>query len=62
VWAAYSLSRSFNESPKLNGGEEYYALDDHLHELKIAGKFTVGSGTCQPAGFMDPQNPGTKFF
>lgn len=42
VWAAYSLSRSFNESPKLNGGEEYYALDDHLHELKIAGTFTVG--------------------
>lgn len=42
VWAAYSLSRSFNKAPQLNGGEEYYALDDHLHEFKIAGTYTAG--------------------
>ncbi|QKG79061.1 carboxypeptidase-like regulatory domain-containing protein [Tenuifilum thalassicum] len=33
-WLAYSYSKSFNQSSSLNGGDEYYALDDHLHELK----------------------------
>ncbi|NVO10247.1 MAG: carboxypeptidase-like regulatory domain-containing protein [Bacteroidales bacterium] len=34
-WVSYSLSRSLNQSKKLNGGREYPALDDHLSELKI---------------------------
>ena len=36
-WISYSFSRAFNQSATLNGGEEYYALDDHLHELKLVG-------------------------
>lgn len=36
-WVSYSLSKAFNQSSNLNGGEEYYALDDHLHELKLVG-------------------------
>ncbi|NOU16750.1 MAG: DUF4974 domain-containing protein [Bacteroidales bacterium] len=34
-WISYSLSRSLNQSKKLNGNNEYPALDDHLSELKI---------------------------
>ncbi len=33
-WISYSLSQSFNQSSNLNGGDEYFALDDHLHEFK----------------------------
>ncbi|HDP76478.1 MAG TPA: DUF4974 domain-containing protein [Bacteroidales bacterium] len=36
-WVSYSLSKAFNKSSNLNGGEEYNALDDHLHELKLVG-------------------------
>lgn len=36
-WVSYSLSKAFNQSSNLNGGEEYYALDDHLNELKLVG-------------------------
>lgn len=45
LWAAYSLSRSFNQSESLNGGDEYYALDDHLHELKLNGIYSIGGWT-----------------
>jgi len=34
-WISYSLSRSINQCDKLNGGDSYPALDDHLSELKI---------------------------
>ncbi|BDX37251.1 TonB-dependent receptor [Tenuifilaceae bacterium CYCD] len=40
-WAAYSLSRAYNQSATLNGGDKYFALDDHLHEFKIAGAYTL---------------------
>lgn len=33
-WISYSLSQAFNQSSNLNGGDEYFALDDHLHEFK----------------------------
>lgn len=35
AWAAYSLSRSLNQSDILNTGKAYRALDDHLHEIKL---------------------------
>ncbi|MBC7126100.1 MAG: TonB-dependent receptor, partial [Bacteroidales bacterium] len=38
-WISYSLSKAFNQSSTLNGGDEYYALDDHLHELKFVGLY-----------------------
>ncbi|HRR10847.1 MAG TPA: carboxypeptidase-like regulatory domain-containing protein [Tenuifilum sp.] len=38
-WVSYSLSKAFNQSSTLNGGDEYYALDDHLHELKLVGLY-----------------------
>lgn len=38
-WVSYSLSKAFNQSSTLNGGNEYYALDDHLHELKLVGLY-----------------------
>lgn len=38
-WVSYSLSKAFNQSTTLNGGDEYYALDDHLHELKLVGLY-----------------------
>ncbi len=40
-WISYSLSRVFNQSDKLNGGDEYYALDDHLHEIKLVGIYKL---------------------
>ena len=36
-WVSYSLSKAINQSSNLNGGNEYNALDDHLHELKLVG-------------------------
>ncbi|HOZ14078.1 MAG TPA: carboxypeptidase-like regulatory domain-containing protein [Tenuifilaceae bacterium] len=41
-WIAYSLSKTFNQSDNLNGGDEYSSLDDHLHELKLVGVYSVG--------------------
>ncbi|MGC8803556.1 MAG: secretin and TonB N-terminal domain-containing protein, partial [Bacteroidales bacterium] len=35
AWVAYSLSQSLNQSDNLNGGKEYPALDNHLHEVKL---------------------------
>ena len=35
-WISYSLSKSLDKCEFINGGDEYPALDDHLHELKIA--------------------------
>jgi len=35
TWIAYSISKSINHSEEINGGENYPAIDDHLHELKI---------------------------
>lgn len=35
-WISYSLSKSLDKCENLNGGDQYPALDDHLHELKIA--------------------------
>lgn len=34
-WISYSLSRSYNQSNNLNGKDPYFALDDHLSELKV---------------------------
>lgn len=42
-WVAYSLSKAFNSSKNLNGGNEYFAIDDHFHELKVAGVINFGS-------------------
>ncbi|MGE0077677.1 MAG: carboxypeptidase-like regulatory domain-containing protein [Bacteroidales bacterium] len=41
-WLAYSLSRAYNNSENLNGGDDYFALDDHLHEFKVAGIYNLG--------------------
>lgn len=41
-WVAYSLSRAFNIAESLNGGDEYFAIDDHVHEFKIAGVYNLG--------------------
>lgn len=41
-WIAYSLSRAYNQSDNLNGGDEYFALDDHMHEVKLAGIYSIG--------------------
>lgn len=35
AWVAYSLSRTYNQSDNLNNGNEYPAIDDHLHEIKL---------------------------
>lgn len=40
-WISYSLSRSLNQCGKLNGGEEYPAIDDHLSELKVVNVFDL---------------------
>jgi len=37
LWLAYTLSKSTNQSDKINGGERYPAYDDQLHELKLFG-------------------------
>ncbi len=41
-WVAYSLSKAFAQSDNLNGGDEYSSFDDHLHELKLVGVYTIG--------------------
>lgn len=45
VMVGYSLGRVFNRSDKLNGGDPYRALDDHLHELKLSVRHNLGRWT-----------------
>lgn len=40
-WISYSISKAMNQCDKLNGGEEYSAIDDHLSELKIVNVFDL---------------------
>lgn len=38
-WLAYTFSKSLNQSEKVNRGDEYPAIDDQLHEIKLFGTF-----------------------
>jgi len=37
LWLAYTLSKSTNQTEKVNGGERYPSWDDQLHEIKVYG-------------------------
>ncbi len=40
-WVAYTISQSYNQCDQVNGGDEYPALDDQLHELKLVGVYSL---------------------
>ncbi len=58
-WISYTLSQVRHQFPGLNGGEEFPALHDQTHEVKLVGSVTGGRWTLSSNGLFATGRPYT---